>query len=63
MRIRRPGLTPEQEQQQQAFRERVLAVGDGQGENDAAINWPIDSIVPENSIELLTNTIFPRLSD
>jgi len=63
MRIRRPSLTPEQEQQQQAFRERVLAVGDGQGENDAAINWPIDSIVPENSIELLTNTIFPRLSD
>ena len=63
MRLRCPGLTPEQEQQQRAFGERVLAVGDGQGGNDTAINWPIDSIVPDNSIESLTNTIFPGLSD
>jgi hypothetical protein len=63
MRLRRPGLTPEQEQQQRAFGERILAVGDGQAGNDTGVNWPIDSIVPDNNIESLTNTIFPGLSD
>src|SRR5436190_12863605 len=27
------------------------------------IHWPIRSIVPDNSIEALTNTVFPGISD
>ena len=64
MRLQRPGLTPEQQEQQREFGERVLAVGNGQGANTSTeIQWPVQSIVPENTIQSLTNIIFPGLSD
>ena len=65
MRLRRPGLTPEQQEQQQEFSERVLAVGNGQGPgaSPSDIQWPVGSIAPDNSIQSLTNIIFPGLSD
>lgn len=65
MRLRTAGLTPQQQEQQRAFGERVLAIGDGQGldASPSEVKWPVRSIVPDNSIESLTNIIFPGLSD
>ena len=65
MRLLCPDLPPNQQEEQRAFSERILAVGDGQGMDPDSdkIHWPIRSIVPDNSIEALTNTVFPGISD
>jgi hypothetical protein len=44
---------------------RVIAVGDSQGmtPDSHKIQWPTQSIVPDNSIEALMNSIFPGVSD
>jgi ATP-dependent DNA helicase PIF1 len=63
MRLLRPGLTPEQHRQQEQFADQVLAIGDGRGIAENKIQWPLDAIVPDNSVEALSNVVFPGLSD
>jgi len=65
MHLLHPDLLPNQQEEQQAFAERILAVGDGRGIEPGSdtIQWPIRSIVPDNSVKTLADTVFPTISD
>jgi hypothetical protein len=62
MRLLRPGLLPHERQQQEEFANRLLGIGEGHDIVDDCIHWPIESIVPNNSIQSLSEAIFPDLS-
>jgi hypothetical protein len=65
MRLLYPHLPPDQQEQRREFADRILAIGDGRGmaADNSRIQWPVQSIVPDNSVQTLSNIVFPGLSD
>ena len=65
MHLLRPDLLPNQQEEQRVFAERILAVGDSRGIEPGSdtIQWPIRSIVPDNSVKTLADMVFPTISD
>jgi hypothetical protein len=48
--------------QQQAFADRILSVGDGSTTINEVIEWPIDGIIPDNTLKPLAEAIYPGIN-
>jgi PIF1-like helicase len=61
MRLFDPHSQPRERQQQENFGNQILAIGEGRNTVDNTIQWPTQSIVPNNSTRSLAETVFPGL--
>jgi hypothetical protein len=62
MRLQCPNLLPEERRCQGEFANRLLAVGEGRDNVNDTIRWPVQGIVPDNSVQSLAGLISPNVS-
>ena len=63
MRLQRPELSALERQQQEEFGNRLLRIGEGTDTVDNAIKWPVESIVPDNSLRTLASIVFEGITE
>ncbi len=63
MHLLHPDLQPPKHEQQENFGNQILAIGEGCTTINDKIQWPMEGIIANNSIQSLTETVFPGLSN
>ena len=63
MRLLNPTMHPDERRQQEEFANRILEIGEGRGTINETVQWPVQGIVRDNSVDELAKAVYPDLTN